>query len=474
MQKSKIRENTGRYKIGKGDIIRFGRLITRIKEIKIKKNININNSNNLNNNNNKTYNNQNYKNNETTNKKDEININILNLSSELNKNKNNYLKFDTKENLKLKNINLIKVSQSIKKIQKNKTSKKICRICYDEEDPLGGFDNPLVQPCQCSGSLKYIHLNCLKHWLSTKSYDKLESNNYFEIFLIKKVKCEICKSNFSDFIQHNKKLFEVLDLESIFENYLELESLTYDKNNNRCIYVINLDNNIKINLGRGHDAHLIINDISVSRLHCSLIIENKNIYLEDNNSKFGTLILVQTPTLKLTENLPLFIQIGRTFLECILKKTFKLFSCCEVNEKPNNNFYYQQNDIYKENNLLNIITIKTENVFSEDNYEINNEDKEQNYVNLKTQENETKNNKRYDDLTVDIDVLNSTRLKISKEENDIKINAVKKSKSLFNIDENKNDIINNGEEKSKDKINENDKTNKSDSIILESEGDIIN
>ena len=468
-------ENAGKYKIGKGYIIRFGRLITRIKDIKIKKNIILNN-NSINLNNNIKNNNLNYKNNEIINKEDGPKINILNLSTELNK--NNYLNLDEnrKEKLKLKKINLVKVSQSIKKIPKNKCVKKKCRICYDEEDTLGDFDNPLVQPCQCSGSLKYIHLNCLKHWLRTKSCDKIESNHYFETYLVKKIKCEICKSNFSDFIQHNKKLFEVLDLESTFDNYLELESLTYDKNNNRCIYVINLDYNISINIGRGHDSHLIINDISVSRLHCILTIENKNIYLEDNNSKFGTLILVQTPTLKLTESLPLYIQIGRTFLECIIKKPFKLFSCCEVNEKPNNYFYYQQNDIYKENNLLNIITIKTDNVFSEDNYEENNdEEEEKNYINLKTEENEIKNNKRYDEITVDVDNLNSTRLRISKEENDIKINAVRKSKSLFNFDENnKNDKISNKEEKSNDKDKINDKKDKSDSIILESESDIVN
>ena len=483
LQKSKIGENAGKYKMKKGDIIRFGRLITRVKEIKIKKNFNLNNNNSINLNNNiniininNNLNNQNNQNNEIINKKDETKINILNLSSELKK--QSYIKLDekTKGKLNIKNLNLIKTSQSIKKVTKIQISKKICRICYDEEDPVGGFDNPLVQPCQCSGSLKYIHLKCLKHWLRTKACDKLESNFYFEIYLIKKVKCEICKSNFSDFIQHNKKIFEVLDLESAFENYLELESLVFDKNNNRCIYVINLDNNIKINLGRGHDAHLIINDMSVSRLYCTLTVENKNIYLEDNNSKFGTLVLVQTPTLKLIENLPLFIQIGRTFLECMLKKPFSLFSCCEVNEKPNNNYYYQQNDIYIENNLLNIITVKTDNVFSEKDYEINDEEEEKNYINLKTQENETKNDKRFDEMTVDIDNLNSTRLRMSKEENDIKINVARKSKSLFNINENNIDIKINKEEKSKDEINDkiSDKINKSESIILESESDVIN
>ena len=374
------------------------------------------------------------------------------------------------------NINKKIQTNIFRSTEKINRIKKICRICYAEEEPVSDFNNPLVQPCKCSGSLKYIHLNCLKHWLNTKSCIKVETNDNYSIFLVKPVECEICKTKFPDFVKHKDNLYEILDFKSEFDNYFTIESLTIDKNNNRCIYVINLDKNIKLKIGRGHDANLTLTDISVSRVHSIITIENKNIYLEDNNSKFGTLVLVQTPTLKLIENLPLFIQIGRTFLECMLKKPFSLFSCCEVNEKPNNNYYYQQNDIYIENNLLNIITVKTDNVFSEKDYEINDEEEEKNYINLQTQENETKNDKRFDEMTVDIDNLNSTRLRMSKEENDIKINVTRKSKSLFNINENNIDVKINKEEKSKDEINDkiSDKINKSESIILESESDVIN
>jgi hypothetical protein len=35
---------------------------------------------------------------------------------------------------------------------------KACRICHDSDDPL-------FYPCKCSGSIKYVHAECLKHWL---------------------------------------------------------------------------------------------------------------------------------------------------------------------------------------------------------------------------------------------------------------------------------------------------------------------
>ena len=355
-KKSKM-DNCVKYRIKEGDIIRFGRITTRIKEIKINKITNLNIS--------KSFDNK-----------------IIELNKEINNEKintNDFIGKETESKIldlkKQKSVKLerfdttipINISHKSVKISNNKTL-RICRICYGEEDIILEHDNPLVQPCKCSGSLKYIHLNCLKQWLNTKSITKVESNNNnnYSIFFVKKIECEICKTKFPDFIKHNETLYEILDFKSEFENYFTLESLTIDKNNNRCIYVVNLNNNIKVKIGRGHEAHLTLSDISVSRVHCIITIDNKNIFLEDNNSKFGTLILVQSRSLHLIENLPLYIQIGRTFLDCRIEKSQNnIFSCCGISEKPNYDLYYKQNENEKQINLLNMFTIKTEIDFSE-------------------------------------------------------------------------------------------------------------
>ncbi len=53
-----------------------------------------------------------------------------------------------------------------------------CRICWgtenEEADTSNAPDdgvpefNPLISPCKCGGSVKMIHLKCLKEWLETK------------------------------------------------------------------------------------------------------------------------------------------------------------------------------------------------------------------------------------------------------------------------------------------------------------------
>ncbi len=73
-----------------------------------------------------------------------------------------------------------------------------------------------------------------------------------------------------------------------------MESIQNDKNNSRSVYTIVIENNKTLfKLGRGHESDLRINDISVSRYHVVLKYIEGKFYLEDQNSKFGTLILMK-------------------------------------------------------------------------------------------------------------------------------------------------------------------------------------
>ncbi|KAI6136575.1 hypothetical protein F5141DRAFT_1075440 [Pisolithus sp. B1] len=45
---------------------------------------------------------------------------------------------------------------------------KICRICFDGEDPALGR---LIKPCLCTGSISYVHVKCLQRWRTQSSGD---------------------------------------------------------------------------------------------------------------------------------------------------------------------------------------------------------------------------------------------------------------------------------------------------------------
>lgn len=40
-----------------------------------------------------------------------------------------------------------------------------CRICLSE---IHSPENPLISPCDCKGTMKYIHLECLRSFMRSK------------------------------------------------------------------------------------------------------------------------------------------------------------------------------------------------------------------------------------------------------------------------------------------------------------------
>ena len=336
--------------------------------------------------------------------------------------------------------NKLRLIQTEKNTIKSKVSKeskeKSCRICYIEEETA---DNPLLQPCTCSGSMKYIHLNCLKQWLSNRAFKKIESNKNCNVYLYKQAECELCKSKFPDFIKHKGKIYELLDFHNDFKNYIIIESLTLDKNQNKYIYVINSDNpQNRIIIGRGHECNLIINDISISRMHCFLNINknSKKIFLSDNNSKFGTLVLVHAKNITLSLDLKLYLQIGRSLLEFKVKSPSKSFGCCGVSEKKSSDYYYMQNkdeikfDKQLTLKVLNDIDLEYEEKYNEEINMKNNENNE-----IKT--NEINNQNQMQDIPLKSIEENKTNENFYEQSISNKKFSIN-SKNVNNIEEEKN------------------------------------
>ena len=127
----------------------------------------------------------------------------------LHQNDNNYMSTNNEllQSLKTKNYddnnnNLISntVNSKLKVLymklktinEKHKLKHFKCRLCFCEGNFEG--DNPLISPCKCTGSVTYIHLNCLRKWLTSKITTKASSTNNIYCYTFKTLECEICKS----------------------------------------------------------------------------------------------------------------------------------------------------------------------------------------------------------------------------------------------------------------------------------------
>lgn len=236
---------------------------------------------------------------------------------------------------------------------KSSQEKRICKICYSFE--IDSSVDPLIRPCVCSGSVKYIHYKCLKQWLTMKIIITHISTIYCIVYSVKLSKCELCKTAFPEYINHKDKLYDLLDLDPGWSNYIILQNAKNDIGKSRYLYYLNYDLLNVFSLGRGKDVDVILGEISISRFHCQILRDGDAFYVQDCNSKFGTGILVQTPLLRIIQDKPLNLQISHSYLQIAIKIPFTFLSCCKEPIADNNIDYQRLNSLHVHQKLFEVI-----------------------------------------------------------------------------------------------------------------------
>jgi hypothetical protein len=111
------------------------------------------------------------------------------------------------------------------------------------------LDSPLIYPCNCSGSMKYIHLSCLQQWLKSKLIVKSTSNEFCTSYNLRQIECELCKAILPDYVKHKDKLLEIWDfIKPTYKSYMTIETILTEKNANRTLYVMNMDGKSSIRI----------------------------------------------------------------------------------------------------------------------------------------------------------------------------------------------------------------------------------
>ena len=70
-------------------------------------------------------------------------------------------------------------------------------------------EDPLLSPCACSGSMKYVHLKCLQTWFK----NKLDFKNPTHIISIlwSDLCCELCKTYYPITFYFKDKAYDIID-----------------------------------------------------------------------------------------------------------------------------------------------------------------------------------------------------------------------------------------------------------------------
>lgn len=220
---------------------------------------------------------------------------------------------------------------------------EVCRICYDS----GEDGNPLISPCKCSGSMQYVHLQCLRKWMDGRlsvNTNQQEQGATTVSYFWRNLDCELCKLSYPTTVECPSKAhpgdIEMVDLYALPKPeapYIVLESnikvpvaassstsSTTGFTLQKGLHIMSLSKaRQSVVVGRGHEADVRINDISVSRFHSVIRLaagpKRSQIVLEDKGSKFGSLIAVRGP-IPLEPGVPISIQSGRTITTVTIKK----------------------------------------------------------------------------------------------------------------------------------------------------------
>jgi len=188
------------------------------------------------------------------------------------------------------------VPESPAKLQRSDSIPR-CRICLGDalDESADVEEDPMIQaPCHCKGSNGRMHISCLSSWLATKcGLDDLRQDGQFYSF--NPPCCEVCKAEFPVAVTINKGLgkeeVSLLPLSPIAPPFMVLSLPKSDARpyGERFVFAPSQDGT-ELTIGRSRDAQLYIKDVSVSRVHATVTLDNGAFVLKNNAAKFQTCI----------------------------------------------------------------------------------------------------------------------------------------------------------------------------------------
>jgi len=167
-----------------------------------------------------------------------------------------------------------------------------CYICYE----TGETGNPLINPCQCAGSVKYVHLSCLSRWIQPEGSSTVNTH------------CPVCKARYPESTQAMMIRPPAVLLES-WSNHRSL----------KLRHWVSFAQHGTASLGRFTEQNdVVIPDHSVSGEHALIIHTGNDFMLHDRESSNGSFIRLCAP-LRLGFGESLDLKMGKSLL-CLQAK----------------------------------------------------------------------------------------------------------------------------------------------------------
>lgn len=184
------------------------------------------------------------------------------------------------------------------------TQCKICLSCEAEAD------NPLVAPCSCKGSVQYLHVNCLDHWLSSKL--RHMDMHYRSQYSPPAINCNVCGDPLPQNLEVNGKRFSNLGVSKPEGRYIVLRDTSSNE-----VHLWHWDECRTLGLGTGIENEIKLQGLS--DLNSKLVFKGPELRIRDVQSQFGTLVQVQKP-LVVTRGDTVTVQSANVLIQVSIKR----------------------------------------------------------------------------------------------------------------------------------------------------------
>jgi hypothetical protein len=225
-------------------------------------------------------------------------------------------------------LKLFYIENSEAKANFKVSESSVCRICLNSSETE---EDPLISPCKCAGTMSLVHVSCLKQWINCRVFSRRTLK--IMSFYSKDLECELCKSEISPTVTCFGRSFSLINFSPLKESsFVVLEEYSLETMSKKGLHLICLKEGQHVIIGRSQESDLKISDITVSRKHCFVTLLKNRFYLNDNHSKFGTLLQMKKNFI-VQPGHPLSLQLGRTVFTVIVKTPFQLKNCCHKQRK---------------------------------------------------------------------------------------------------------------------------------------------
>lgn len=279
----------------------------------------------------------------------------------------------------LKTISNVTQSKIVRKETEssiNDSNLIFCRVCFRKESDV---KDPLISPCKCSGTMSFIHVNCLKSCIKSKMTSKhfIDEEKFTEAicYYWNSLNCDICLEEYPKYINYKLTTYNLVDNMTTYHEYAQFEIKIFDDTKqsliSKGVLFLKLIDNREYTIGRTNLNLIKLKDISVSRNHCSIYYKNEKLFISGNKTKFGTLVYSNIGEELSYNNQLVNLLSGKVHFQVIMFVSWSfsnLFFCCKSSIKEDEFLFNNDNDKiqFKKENKNNIETQKIKSKIKED------------------------------------------------------------------------------------------------------------